>query len=392
MRTQPLFPIALALLILTAPLAAETVGFRMDGDGRYLEAKPPVEWSPDKNVAWKAPMPAWSNASPVYLEEHSLIIVLSEPDEVLGVSAETGEVLWRSSVADLGGERPKAHKDNGWTSGTPVSDGEHVFTLFGSGVVTAHDLSGKRLWARLVQEPEHRWGNSASPIFGGGRLIVHVIDLVGLDPKTGEEAWRVETEGTWGSPVIAQIGDTDVVITTAGNVFRADNGKVVASEIGHLDYATPVVQDGIVYFIEKKSTAVRLPETLDGTFEPLWVGRLQGSRHYASSLVHDGLIYAVSREQIFSILDAKTGELVHEKKLELDDTSGTNSAYPSISLAGNHIYLGTQNGVMVVLEPGREYKEIARNTTEGFRSSPVFVGDRMFLRAFENLYSFGSGE
>jgi hypothetical protein len=47
--------------------------------------------------------------------------------------------------------------------------------------------------------------------------------------------------------------------------------------------------------------------------------------------------------------------LVHEKKLELDTTSGTNSAYPSFTLAGEKIYLGAQNGVMMVLEPGREY-------------------------------------
>ena len=242
---------------------------------------------------------------------------------------------------------------------------------------------------RFVQAPVHRWGHSASPVLAGGRLIVHFIDLIALDPKTGEEVWRrTESEVAWGSPVTAFVGGTEVVITPSGDVFEAASGKSVASEIGKLEYATPVVQDGTIYFIEKRATAVRIPDSLDKPFETLWEARLKGSRHYASSLIHDGLIYAVSREQDFTILDAKDGTLFHERKLDLD--SGSNTAYPSISLAGKKVFLSTGNGTTVVLKPGREYTELARNSIEGFRSSPIFVGNRMYVRAFDYLYCFGT--
>lgn len=376
------------MLVLSMPAGAETAGWRMDGDGRYPDTRPPVSWSPTQNVVWKTALPSWSNASPVLLEGKSLIFVLSEPDEIFAVHAGDGEIAWKASVADVAAGRVNAHKDNGWTSPTPVVDGAHVFTAFGSGVVAAHTVRGERLWAKKIQEPAHRWGHSASPVLGGGHLIVHFVDLIALDPATGEEAWRAESRVKWGSPAVARVAGADVIITPAGDVFRADSGEPLASAIGNLEFATPVVQDGVIYFIEKKATAVRLPGALDEPFEELWVGRLQGSRHYASPVIHDGLIYAVSREEQFSILDAETGELVHERKLDLG--SGSNSAYPSISLAGDKLYVSAESGTTVVLEPGREYREIARSSIGGFRSSPVFAGDRMYVRAFDALYCFGS--
>jgi outer membrane protein assembly factor BamB len=113
---------------------------------------------------------------------------------------------------------------------------------------------------------------------------------------------------------------------------------------------------------------------------------VHGSRHYASPLIHRGLIYAVSREEKFSILEAATGTLVFSMDLDLGTRS--NSAYTSVTLAGDKLFIGAESGTTVVLEPGQAYEEIARNMVEGFRSSPVFAGKRMYLRAFDHLYCF----
>ncbi|MCG8456488.1 MAG: PQQ-like beta-propeller repeat protein [Holophagales bacterium] len=381
----------LATALSPASMAAESVGWRMDGDGRFLDAAPPVAWSTTENVEWKTPMPSWSNASPVLVEERSLVLVLSEPDVILAVDSRTGEVAWQDSMGDLAGGRVKAHKSNGWTSATPVSDGTRVFSVYGSGIVASHSLDGERLWARSVQRPDHRWGSSASPVLAGGHLVVQRVDLLALDPETGEEIWRADSDPRWGSPAVARVDTEEVVITPAGDVFRASDGEKLASAVGSLDYATPVVQDGRVYFIEKRATAVRLPKSLDGSYEKLWQSRIQGSRHYASPVIHGGRIYALSREQRFSILDAETGALLHERALDLDSESGANSAYPSITLAGDKLFSSTENGTTAVIEPGDSYREIARSEVEGFRSSPVFAGNRMYLRAFDYLYCIRSG-
>jgi len=127
---------------------------------------------------------------------------------------------------------------------------------------------------------------------------------------------------------------------------------------------------------------------LDAPFEQLWVSRIQGSRHYASPVIHDGLIYAVSRKEMFAILDSETGALLHESQLDLG--SGSNSAYPSVTLAGDKVFVSVESGTTAILEQGRTYKEIGRNKIDQFRGSPVFVGDRLFIRAFDYLYCFGN--
>ncbi|MHC4983091.1 MAG: hypothetical protein ACYTF6_07990 [Planctomycetota bacterium] len=43
----------------------------------------------------------------------------------------------------------------------------------------------------------------------------------------------------------------------------------------------------------------------------------------------------------------------------------------------------------IVLEPGREYKQAAKNKLEGFRSCPVFLGKRMYVRGLKHLYCIG---
>ena len=65
-------------------------------------------------------------------------------------------------------------------------------------------------------------------------------------------------------------------------------------------------------------------------------------------------------------------------------------AYPSMVAADNKVYLGIDDGTLVVLEPGREYKEIARNKLGTFRSTPIFKGSVAYLRTYESLKAVGS--
>ena len=68
---------------------------------------------------------------------------------------------------------------------------------------------------------------------------------------------------------------------------------------------------------------------------------------------------------------------------------GRGSTYPSISLAGPYLFVSSDNGTTVVVQPGREYKELARNKLEAFRSSLVFEGKRVYIRTEKNLYCIG---
>ena len=218
-----------AIALIAASAVADTSGWSSISDGRFPSATPPTEWGEDTNVVWKAELPGSSNASPLLIEKKSRLLVLNEPDQILAVDSTDGSIAWSASVADIADNRPGAHKANGWTSATPVTDGERVFAVFGNGVVAAYTLEGNRLWARLVQPPKHRWGHSASPVLVEGRLVVHMVDLFGLDPDTGRELWKQTSEVTWGSPVSVRIQDTDVIVTSSGDVFASSDGRRIAA-------------------------------------------------------------------------------------------------------------------------------------------------------------------
>jgi len=79
---------------------AGTVGWRMDGSGRYPAATPPANWSATDHVAWATALPAWSNASPVLVGER--IFVCAEPSTLLCLDR-TGKICWQqhSDYVDL---------------------------------------------------------------------------------------------------------------------------------------------------------------------------------------------------------------------------------------------------------------------------------------------------
>jgi len=282
---------------------------------------------------------------------------------------------------------PKTNDVNGYSSCTPTSDGQDVYVLFGTGVAACYDLEGNRKWIRLVQKPTQDYGQSASPLLVGDRLIVHINGLFALDTKTGQVVWTVKTGQRWGSPVHARIGGADVAITAFGDVLRVADGDVLARRLAGLEYCAPVVHEAVVYYIQHGGKAVKLPGNPGKEIDKraLWQTRPNKDRYYASPVCHDGLIYAINQKAVFSAIDAATGEVVYEQKLDL----GKGTAFSSITLAGDYLFVSSDNGTTVVVDPGREYKEIARNTLEAFRSCPVFSGKRMYIRGLKNLYCIG---
>ncbi len=282
---------------------------------------------------------------------------------------------------------PRAHSVTGYSSPTPVTDGTSVFAVFGTGVVAAYDLEGNRKWARLLEKPADAYGHSASPALTGGVLIVHIQAVTALDKTTGKTVWRTPSPPKWGSPVVTTVGDVAVVITPMGDIVRASDGKLLATKVASLEYCAPIVKDDIVYFVESGGKAVQLSPTLDGgvATKVLWTTTPKKDRYYASPVLHEGLIYAITQAAHFSVIDAATGKVVHEKALQF----GRGQTYPSVTFAGGYIFLSRESGATLVFKPGKEPQQVAENQLETFRSSPVFVGKRMYVRTAGHLCCIG---
>jgi outer membrane protein assembly factor BamB len=281
------------------------------------------------------------------------------------------------------------HRTGGYSSPTPVTDGKRVYVIFGNGLVACYDLEGNRQWLKLIEHPTAAYGHGSSPLLVKDKLLVHFSNLVGLNTKDGSEAWRMKVSPGHGTAMHARLGDVDVAIHPSGNVYRVSDGSILAKGLGSTGPNSPLVQDGKVFFVAGRIRGYALPTSgkIPATWSPLWKGtNLKGGGYwFPSPILHDGLIYAMNAKSIFSVVDATTGEVVSERRLDF----GGGQSYPSITLAGNRLFASSDNGTTLVLEPGRQYKELARNSLETFRSSLVFEEKRMYVRTTKGLWCIG---
>ncbi len=270
-----------------------------------------------------------------------------------------------------------------------LSDREQLpETLFGTGVAACYDMDGNRIWIKFIETTTLKYGQSASPLLIGDKLIVHIEKLFALDSGTGKILWKTELKPKLGSPIRAKIGEVDVVVTPNGDIVQAEDGKILAGNVSSLEYAAPVSIGNKIYFIEHGGKALQLPDKVLEQITPtvLWETTPKKNRYYASSIVHDNLIYAITQKNVFSVIDAGTGKVIYEKKLDL----GKGTIYPSIVLAGDNLFVNSDNGTTLVLQHGREYVEIAKNKIEGFRSTPLVHGSKMYIRSLSHLYCIGN--
>ena len=121
-----------------------------------------------------------------------------------------------------------------------------------------------------------------------------------------------------------------------------------------------------------------------GGAKVLWTRGIKRDRYYGSPVVHDGLLYAFTRNHTLTVLDVKTGETLYAKRVPGLKGQG----YMSPTVAGGRIYLNGEKGTLVAQQTGGDYVEAAPVIFGAFRSTPIFAENRMFLRTYENLFCF----
>jgi hypothetical protein len=179
-------------------------------------------------------------------------------------------------------------------------------------------------------------------------------------------------------------------VTPSGDVVRADDGKTVNSQIGNAANASPLSQDGLVYYGEKDVRAIRLGAEFKD--ESVWNGEIP-VEVFGSPLLHDGVLFTVaSKGELFAFDAGKKGsaEPVIGARELFGEPGAQPLAYASLALAGKYLFLNSTQGEIIVLEATREAKVVARNTLgDGSGASPVFAGRDLFLRDGDKLFCIG---
>jgi outer membrane protein assembly factor BamB len=382
------------------PSAERPFGWRGDGTGRFPAADPPTVWSDTKNVRWSTVIGS-AYSSPILTEQ--LVIVASEPNRLTAINRADGKVRWQVQIkpVDLADEKGrKAAADyeppkdgSGLMAATPLTDGKNVYAALGNGIVCAVGLDGKLKWTSFIDADQITgYGRSSSPLLVGGKLIVHMTNLYAFDPANGKQLWvNADAPSKYATPTALKVAGTDLIVTPNGDAIRAADGKIVASDLGTSNHASPVAIDGVVYLGESVISALRFDAKFKA--DEAWSGTI-GNEVIGSPLVHDGILFTATGKGELFAFDAKgKGEqrpLIEARPLFGKAEGNAPLVYASITLAGKYLFLNSNPGEIVVLEATRDAKLVSRNRlASGTGSSPVFSGKELFLRDGDKLLCVG---
>ncbi len=435
MRRVPA-PALLAPLILLAsidPAAAENWphwrGPNLDSTSG--ETGLPTSWSSGEggeNVRWRYDMPGPAASTPIVWSD--LIFVTSTVKggdglQVLAIDRD-GKLRWTASP-DQGVVKvfqQFAHETNAAAS-SPVTDGEHLWVLFGTANLFSLDMAGKVAWrvdlAERYGRPNMYFGLSTSPLLHGDRLYLQLLHtdaqvVVALDKTTGEEAWKHEraTDASgeclhaYTSVMPFAPGGGDELLLVHGADYISAHSFDDGAEIwryGTLNpkenynsmfrlVSTPIASDGLVVVPTAKRGPVfgLRPGSARGTIAPgapqvAW--KLDsGTPDVPSPLIDGGLVYLSGENGRLTVLDAESGETVYAERVHQSQHRG------SPILADGKLYLTATDGTVSVLRPGRRFEVLAKNQVGGGRlaASPAISEGTIYLRTYETLFAIAEAE
>lgn len=392
---------ALLLLCLSIPvLAQEWPEFRgPGGQGHSDERGLPVTWSETKNVKWKVALPGKGWSSPAIQGERIWLTAATEDGKslrALCLDAKTGALLLNLELfrlKSLGALNAK----NSLASPTPVLDGDKVYVHFGAHGTACLTQAGEVVWKTRLDYDNGQHGPGGSPVIYDDLLIVSCDGLdvqyvVALDKLTGKTRWRKYRQSyqAYTTPLIVRLPAGDQVISPGA--FRAvayepRTGKElwqVRYGEGFSNVPRPVYGNGLVYicsgFQEASLLAVRVDGRGDVTKSHLAWSLNRGIPRTPSPLLVGEELYFVSDNGIASCVDAKTGTEHWRARL-----GGEYSASPLY--ADGRIYFLNEAGESVVIAPGKEFKQLARNQLDGpTLASMAVAGGSLFIRSQTHLY------
>ena len=396
------------------------------GSGVSNETALPETWSDKTNVAWRTRLTGAGVSSPVVWGGQVFVTSQigsgtssvgprlgqgadrSDAERSLSSAARGGAV--RFVIEALGaadgrrawvhetaaeGELPRVHDKHNLASASPVTDGQRVYAVFGTGQVVAVDMAGRAVWTRHLGKDlgswDINWGNGSSPVIFQNALILACYHgssayLIALDAATGKQLWKVDRpRGTtsYSTPLVvpAAQGPELVVNSSVGiEAYDPATGRALWHFNEPNQFPIPVAMhhDGIIYLSRGYRSgpyAALRPGGRGDISKTHVVWHVPTGAPYISSLVHyEGLIYMAGDVGVVTCVDARTGERVWRERL--------GGIYTASPIAGDgRIYLFGESGETIVLKAGRTPQVIARNHLAGrVLASPAVADGRLFVR------------
>lgn len=380
--------------------------------GHSTAVNVPTTWSESENVQWKVGVPGLGWSSPVVKDGRIWLTTAADQGKslrLLSFDLTTGESLKNIEIFNI--DKPSGiHNKNSHASPTPLLEDDRVYVHFGTHGTACVKDNGVVLWTADL-EYKHGHGSGGSPVIFENLLIINCDGtdtqyIVALDKFTGKEKWRTKRAHIsearqngekmvgmgYSTPLLIPYKNTSLLLSTGGDhlgAYDARTGKEVwwSEYDGYSVIPRPVVAHDMVFVTSCYNRPVFYGIRLGGkgnvTESHIEWTLERGAPHSPSPIVVGNEIYIVSDRGIGTCLDAKTGKQHWQERL-----GGNYSASPIY--VGGLIYFQDEKGTTILIEPGTEFKEVARNKVDGrtlATFTPIDYG--LLLRTDTHLYRIG---
>jgi outer membrane protein assembly factor BamB len=408
----------------------------------------PTTWDVAKktNVKWVATLGSQSYGNPVVAGGRVFIgtnnEALKNPKEpgdrgvLMAFNEADGKFLWQQANTKLVAGRANDWPFQGVCS-SPLVEGDRLYYVTNRCEVMCLDPKGdgnggaKVIWKFDMMEEvgsqPHNMSNS-SPVSYGDLIYVSTSNgqdeshvhipsprapsLIAIDKNTGKLKWEVNEvgdkilHGQWSSPAVAKIGDTVQVIIGQGDGWVRGFDAMTGKKIWEFDMnpkdsvwpktrneviSTPIIWENKVYIANGQD-----PEHGEGVghlyaIDPTKRGDITQSgkiwhydkirRSVSTGALYDGILYFSDFSGFLHALDAKTGQLYWQHDMLA-------AVWGSPMVINGNVYLGDEDGDVVVLKAGKEKKLLYEtNMGSSVYSTPVPANGALFIMNRNQLFA-----
>ncbi len=406
----------------------------------------PTTWDIAKkiNTKWVAALGSQTYGNPVVADGVVLVGTNNEglrnPKEggdrgvVMAFDEKTGAFLWQITHEKVASGRVNDWPYQGVCSSPAVENGIVYYVSNRGEIVSANLKDGKVLWKFDMMEEvgafPHNMSNSSPAIFGdlifvstsNGQDESHVNipspkapSIIAVNKKTHKLVWEANQvgdkilHGQWSSPAVARIGDVMQVVIGQGDgktrSYEAETGKLlwefdlnpkesVWPKTRNEVIATPIIIGNVVYQANgqdpEHGEGVGHLYAIDATKrgDITQTGRLwhydKIRRSISTGAYYNGLLFYADFSGFLHCLDAKTGQPYWTHDMLA-------AVWGSPIVIDGKVYLGDEDGDVVVLEASKTKKLIAESSlgssvyaTPVPANGAIFIANRNQLWALEN--------
>lgn len=358
------------------------------------DLQPPITWSQQENILWRASVPGRGHGSPMILGDQ-VFLATADPQRkvqvVLCFDRDSGEPQWEAIVHEGGFTNKSKRKSNAkasLASSTVATDTQRLFINFlnnNAVWTTAVDFNGKILWQQKISDYIVHQGYGSSPAIYKNLVIVSADNkgggaVAGLSRETGQIVWRRErpAKPNYASPALLNVAGKDQLILTGCDLVTSLD-PLTGEELWEIEGSTTecvttAVTEGTHVFTSGGYPKDHISAVAaDGSGKVVWENKTRA--YVPSMLERDGFLFVTLDAGIAKCFRCADGEEVWKARL-----GGTFSSSPV--MVGELIYGTSEEGVTYIFKATPEkFEKVSENKLgQSVFATPAICDGRIYTR------------